>query len=88
METVPCPECSYEITLPRPREGQRIACPNCGADLEVISARPLELDWAYTEPEDDWETLDLDDGDWEERWGDEDEEVEAVEEEDEDWEER
>ncbi len=87
METAPCPECSYEITLPSPREGQRIACPNCGADLEVISARPLELDWSYTEPEDDWETLDLDDEDWDEGL-DEDGNAEGLEEEEEDWEER
>ena len=85
METAPCPECNYEITLPKPHAGQRIACPNCGADLEVINSRPLELDWAYTEPEDDWETLDLDDEDWDEDW-DEDELGGTEEEKDEDWE--
>jgi lysine biosynthesis protein LysW len=85
METAPCPECTYEITLPNPREGQRLACPNCGAELEVISSRPLELDWTYTEPEDDLSTLDLEDDEWDEDW--EDDELDEAEEEDEDWEE-
>jgi lysine biosynthesis protein LysW len=85
METAPCPECSHEITLPKPREGQRVACPNCGADLEVINSHPLELDWAYSEPEDDLATLALDDDDdWDDDW---DDELDDIEEEDEDWEE-
>jgi len=59
METAPCPECNHEIALPRPREGQRLPCPNCGAELEVISSEPLELDWAYTDPDDDLEAGEL-----------------------------
>jgi hypothetical protein len=27
--------------------GQKVICPHCDADLEVISVEPLELDWAY-----------------------------------------
>jgi len=82
METAPCPECNYEISLPNPRAGQRISCPNCGADLEVITGHPLELDWVYTEPDDDWETLD---DDWDEDW-DDDRPGGAGEDKDEDWE--
>jgi hypothetical protein len=44
--------------------GQKLTCPHCDAELEVISLNPLELDWAYDwswdeddedeEDEDDW----------------------------------
>jgi len=40
--------------------GQRVICPNCQADLEVVETVPLELDWYYEEPSDD----DDDDVDW------------------------
>lgn len=86
MDTGHCPECNFEIELPRPREGQRLACPQCGADLEVINSHPIELDWAYADPDDDGETLveddSLDDEDWDEDW-DQDEMIEG----DEDWDE-
>jgi lysine biosynthesis protein LysW len=50
-----CPECSEGVKLgDRPQEGQRVTCAVCGADLEVISVTPLELDWAYDEPDEDW----------------------------------
>ena len=46
-----CPECGRGIQLgARPHEGQKITCSECRAKLEVISVRPLELDWAYDEP--------------------------------------
>ena len=56
-----CPECDRRIDVgPRPKEGQQVTCPHCGADLEVINLQPLELDWAYIEPEEDWEEEELD----------------------------
>ncbi len=67
-----CPDCEESISLgPRPKVGQRISCPHCNAELEVIDTSPLELDWAYDGPEDDWD---------EEEWDDEDEDDE-----DDDW---
>ncbi len=47
------------------RIGQRLVCPSCGVQLEVISARPLEVDIAYDDGE-EWDDLDgysLDDED-------------------------
>jgi len=43
-----CPDCDQEIVLNRVAVGQTVTCPNCDAELEVISVDPLELDWAYT----------------------------------------
>jgi lysine biosynthesis protein LysW len=31
-------------------EGEFVTCSSCGADLEVVSLEPVELDWAYLEP--------------------------------------
>jgi lysine biosynthesis protein LysW len=59
MAVAYCLECGNSIGLSaRPCEGQRLICTACGARLEVISLRPLELDWAYDEPcwhMEDWE---------------------------------
>lgn len=61
-----CVECDAELNIGgRVRIGQRIVCPNCGVQLEVISTRPLEVDVAYDDGE-EWDDLDgysLDDED-------------------------
>ena len=61
-----CVECDAELNIGgRVRIGQRIVCPNCGVQLEVISTRPLEVDIAYDDGE-EWDDLDgysLDDED-------------------------
>lgn len=42
-----CPECDYSIKLKsRIHEDDTFACESCGADLEVVSANPIELDLA------------------------------------------
>jgi alpha-aminoadipate carrier protein LysW len=57
-----CPDCGHGIKLDsRTKEGQQVMCPNCDADLEVISLDPPELDWAYFEPEEEEE----EEEDWE-----------------------
>jgi alpha-aminoadipate carrier protein LysW len=57
MNSTYCPECDERIVFnpTKPKFGQRLSCPNCSAELEVISLDPLELDWAY-----DWEWDDED----------------------------
>ncbi len=61
MASVYCPDCDGTIVLnPHPTLGQKLTCPHCDAELEVISVDPLELDWAY-----DWEwDEDEDEEDW------------------------
>jgi lysine biosynthesis protein LysW len=71
MASTYCPDCDGKISITAGgKVGQRLICPHCDAELEVISLEPLELDWAY-----DWS--------WDEEEGDDEEEEE--EDEDEDW---
>jgi lysine biosynthesis protein LysW len=47
-----CPECDSRIYFGRkPDTGQIIVCPECETSLEIISANPIRLDWAYDEGE-------------------------------------
>ncbi|ACL26437.1 MULTISPECIES: lysine biosynthesis protein LysW [Chloroflexus] len=49
-----CPECVAPITLPpNTLESEIIACPDCGAELEVVSLNPPTLALA-PEVEEDW----------------------------------
>jgi lysine biosynthesis protein LysW len=66
MARVYCLDCDEKIVLyPHPRLGQKLVCPHCGVDLEVISVDPLELDWVHDwayegdGDEEDWWSLDL-----------------------------
>jgi lysine biosynthesis protein LysW len=48
MARVYCPDCDGAIMVGTNVElSQKIICPHCEAELEVISTDPLELDWAY-----------------------------------------
>jgi lysine biosynthesis protein LysW len=50
-----CPDCDGQISLSQARLGQKLICPYCETQLEVISVEPLELDWAIDWPdEDEW----------------------------------
>jgi lysine biosynthesis protein LysW len=52
-KTAECPDCGEKVPVRLPVEmGQRVVCPNCMADLEVVETVPLELDWFYEEPPD------------------------------------
>jgi len=65
MATAFCLDCGYAVNLgSQPVEDQVITCSNCGAQLEVISLDPLELDWAYLKP-----VVDAKEWDWGEEWG-------------------
>lgn len=49
-----CPECGASVDLEFDVvEGEITECEDCGAELEVISVNPLELDLA-PEEEEDW----------------------------------
>lgn len=58
---VKCLDCEGSIKLSfAPVVGQIIACPICEAEFEVIAVNPVELDWAFFEPEgEDWDDDDL-----------------------------
>ncbi len=79
MAVATCGECDEEVEISDlARIGQRVICPNCNAQLEVVSVVPLELDPIYDDDEwedddeldddelalnDSWEDDDLDDFD-------------------------
>lgn len=74
MALATCAECDEEIEVSdRARLGQRVVCSNCGAQLEVVSTNPLELDPGYDD-DDGWEDDDdldaLDDDDFDDDWDD------------------
>lgn len=48
MHKAVCPACSKSILInPKPKLGQRVVCPGCRAELEVVEIEPLELDWPF-----------------------------------------
>lgn len=51
-----CPDCDEAVKLgPHPQRGQRVTCPECWADLEIIRLDPPELDFAGEE-EEEWDS--------------------------------
>ena len=52
-----CPECeaAIDMEIEDVEEGQRLDCPECGAELEVVNTNPLELDVIASGDEDDEE---------------------------------
>ena len=51
-----------QITLSSPRVGQKLLCPHCETEVEVIGLDPLDLDWAYDMSYDeDWAEEEEDD---------------------------
>lgn len=87
MVTATCVECDEEIEInDRPRRGLRVICPSCGAQLEVVSANPLELDIPFDD-DDEWEEddlemddLELEDDDLDDGWDESD-----LDDDDDDW---
>ena len=53
-----CPECEATIDVEEDEieEGQTLDCPECGAELEVVSINPVELNAILDEDdeEEDW----------------------------------
>jgi len=67
MSRVSCPDCDGRIDLnPNPELGQKVICPHCDAELEVIGLDPLEVDWVedWTWDDDEDDDYDEDDDDW------------------------
>lgn len=59
MASAFCPDCDGRIVFnPHAVVGQKVTCPHCDSDLEVIGVEPLELDWAFDWP---WEGKDEED---------------------------
>ncbi len=74
-----CPECEAQLDLDETQmdEGAVISCPDCGSDLEIVNAHPLELN-AVDEDDDEDEDEDFDndeDLDDDDDLGDEDEDL-------------
>ena len=59
-----CPECDAMIDVEEDlvEEGQTIDCPECGAELEVVSTDPVELDILSRGEDDEDKDADIDDG--------------------------
>ena len=51
--TANCPECDAEVDLGGVMLNEIVVCPDCGADLEVVSLEPPVLALAPME-EEDW----------------------------------
>jgi lysine biosynthesis protein LysW len=55
MAIAVCPSCEGEIKITQQvKLEQKIRCPYCFEDLEVIETNPIELDWAFDD-EEEWE---------------------------------
>lgn len=49
-----CPGCGARIRFQnKVQVGEFVNCEECGDELEVVSATPIKLDWAFEDPFDD-----------------------------------
>lgn len=54
MNNNTCPECEADVRLPaNAMQNELVVCPDCGAELEIVSLNPLQLERA-PEVEEDW----------------------------------
>jgi len=61
MSVAICPECEAEVDFGNPVEvkaGDRAVCAECDMELEVISTKPLILDYVFDD--EDWDEEDWD----------------------------
>jgi lysine biosynthesis protein LysW len=68
-----CPYCKEAVELKKTaKEGDLVVCKACDTELEIVSLKPVELDW----PLDDYEDEDgdyayeYDDDDYDDDWDD------------------
>ena len=64
-----CPECESNLDIEEDEvdEGEIVSCPECGADFEVVTTNPLELNRVVDEEDEDEEDEDeeeSEDGDY------------------------
>ena len=64
-----CPECESNLDIEEDEvdEGEIVSCPECGADFEVVTTNPLELNRVVDEEDEDDEDEDKEeseDGDY------------------------
>lgn len=92
MNKAKCPMCGADVTIGKSAKlGTIVICGECEAELEVVSLKPLELDWPLDNLEEDEED-DFDDFDIEEEdeidgldeFEEEEEDLDVFEDEDED----
>jgi alpha-aminoadipate/glutamate carrier protein LysW len=59
-----CPECESNLDIEEDEvdEGEIVSCAECGADFEVVTVNPLELNRVVEEDDEDEE--EADDGDY------------------------
>ncbi len=50
-----CLDCDAPIQVTDPEEGDIITCPECGAEFEIISVDPLDIDYPLDEEWDEYE---------------------------------
>ncbi|HSV85724.1 MAG TPA: lysine biosynthesis protein LysW [Levilinea sp.] len=50
--TANCPECDAAVDLEGMGLNEIVVCADCGADLELVSLEPVQLDLAPVETED------------------------------------
>jgi lysine biosynthesis protein LysW len=60
-----CPFCKEAVEIKKTaKEGDIVICKACEAELEIVSLKPLELDWPLDDYEDDGEYDFDNDDDW------------------------
>ena len=76
-----CPGCGARIRFAnKVQVGEFVNCEECGDELEVISASPIKLDWAFEDP------FDVEfDGDYDDDFDDDDDYDNYDDDDDDDW---
>ncbi len=77
MNKARCPMCSEDTTVPKQAKlGTPVVCEHCEAELEVVSLKPLELDWPLEDldSDDEFDDFDLDEEDEDDEFPDLDDE--------------
>ena len=63
MADAKCPMCGATVQVSDKRKlGDIVVCDQCDAELEIVSLKPIELDWPLDdyEEDDDWDDDDED----------------------------
>jgi lysine biosynthesis protein LysW len=69
MTDAKCPMCGATVQVSEKKKlGDIVFCDQCDAELEIVSLKPIELDWPLddydAEDEDGWDDEDDDDDDF------------------------